>query len=120
LSIAPAWSDAKRWKIGRVCVRDLSAVASDIFPRMSLPQSFILRDEPYSINRARLRRWRFDQNRMLREIHLPCFVVRNDVLSKFVEHSRFDLGARPLHEIEIELQVVQGDETQSENFFCLD
>src|SRR5207237_2096691 len=56
----------------------------------------------------------------LREIDFPRFVVRNKVFSKFVERSRFDPGARPLHEIELEMQVVQCDKPQSENFFCLD
>jgi hypothetical protein len=55
-----------------------------------------------------------------REIDLARFVLRNKVLSKFVERSRFDLSAGLLHEIEIEMQVVQCDEPQSENFLCLD
>src|SRR4029077_19478113 len=55
-----------------------------------------------------------------RRIDLPTFIIANEVGPEFIKGSIFNGGARPSHQLKIEMQVVQGNQTQPENFFSFD
>ena len=52
-------------------------------------------------------------------IALSGLVIRNELVAKLVKRAFVDLVPRLPHQIEIEMQIVQCDQTQSENFLGL-
>ena len=54
------------------------------------------------------------------KVEFPAFIIANEVGPEFIKGSILNGGARPSHQLKIEMQVVQGDQTQSENFFGFD
>jgi hypothetical protein len=54
------------------------------------------------------------------KIEFPAFIIGNEVGPEFIKRSVFNGGARPSHQVKIEMQVVQGYQTQPQNFFSLD
>ena len=51
---------------------------------------------------------------------IPRLVFRHKRLSELIERSPFDLSAHSVHQIQIEMQIVQRNQAKSENFFRLD
>lgn len=51
-----------------------------------------------------------------RKIDITRLIVRSKILPKFLELFVFDRSARLSHEIEIEIEIVQRDQPQPENF----
>ena len=48
------------------------------------------------------------------------FVVRNERFAEVLECPAFDLHAGSVHEVQIEMQIVQGDKAKAQNFLRLD
>src|SRR4029077_11972475 len=48
------------------------------------------------------------------------FVFCNESFTEFIECPAFNFCARPAHQVQIKMQIVERDQTKPENFFSLD